>query len=67
MKGNVGRTDQLIRYILAIVLIALAIILNNYWILIPAIIIGVTAATSWCALYKILGIDTVEKDPTDKA
>lgn len=67
MKGNVGRTDQIIRYILAIALIALAIALNNYWILIPAIIIGFTAATSWCAVYRIFGIDTVEKDPSDKA
>ena len=67
MKGNVGRTDQIIRYILAIILIALSITLENYWLLIPAIIIGFTAATSWCAIYRIFGIDTVKKDPTNRA
>ncbi|MGM0436414.1 MAG: YgaP family membrane protein [Bacillota bacterium] len=62
MLGNVGKKDQMIRYILAIVLIAVSIITEIYWILIPAIIVGFTAATSWCALYKIFGIDTLEKN-----
>ena len=61
MKGNVGKKDQMIRYILAIVLIAVSIITEIYWILIPAIIVGFTAATSWCALYRIFGIDTLKK------
>ncbi|MFP4078487.1 MAG: YgaP family membrane protein [Bacillota bacterium] len=66
MKSNVGRTDQIVRYILAIVLILLSIWLENYWLLIPAIIIGFTAAISWCAVYKLFGIDTTEEDPSDK-
>ncbi len=61
MQGNVGKTDQMIRYILAIVLIAVSIITEIYWILIPAIVVGFTAATSWCALYKVLGIDTLKR------
>ncbi|MFW5893397.1 MAG: YgaP family membrane protein [Bacillota bacterium] len=66
MKGNVGKTDQMVRYVLAIILIVLSIWLQNYWLLIPAIIIGFTAAVSWCAVYKIFGIDTAERDPRDK-
>ena len=62
MQGNVGKTDQMIRYILAIVLIAVSIITEIYWILIPAIIVGFTAATSWCAIYRIFGIDTLKKN-----
>jgi heme/copper-type cytochrome/quinol oxidase subunit 2 len=61
MQGNVGKTDQMIRYILAIVLIAVSIITEIYWILIPAIIVGFTAATSWCAIYRIFGIDTLKE------
>jgi|AntRauTorckE6833_2_1112554.scaffolds.fasta_scaffold00356_9 heme/copper-type cytochrome/quinol oxidase subunit 2 len=62
MQGNVGKTDQMIRYVLAIVLIAVSIFTEIYWILIPAIIVGFTAATSWCGLYKLLGIDTLKKN-----
>jgi heme/copper-type cytochrome/quinol oxidase subunit 2 len=62
MQGNVGKTDQMIRYVLAIVLIAVSIFTEIYWILIPAIIVGFTAATSWCVLYKLLGIDTLKKN-----
>ncbi|MFW6284883.1 MAG: YgaP family membrane protein [Bacillota bacterium] len=66
MKSNVGRTDQIVRYVLAIIIILLSIWLENYWLLIPAIIIGFTAAVSWCAVYRIFGIDTTEENPADK-
>ncbi len=69
MKSNVGKVDQTIRYILAIVLIVIAVIGNSVyesnlflWLLIPAIILGFTAAISWCALYRLFGLDTCKYD-----
>ncbi len=64
MKSNVGKVDQTIRYIIAIVLIVLAAILQNawLWLLIPAVILGVTASISWCGIYKIFGVNTCKFD-----
>ncbi len=64
MKTNVGKVDQTIRYIVAIVLIVLAAIFQGVWLwlLIPAVILGVTAAISWCAIYRIFGYDTCRFD-----
>ncbi len=64
MENNVGKVDRMIRYILAIVLIVVAAIGQGhfFWLLIPAIILGFTAATSWCVLYKIIGVDTCKFD-----
>ena len=63
MKKNVGRIDQTIRYIVGIILIVLAIIFNFWWLIIPGIILGFTAAISWCGLYRIFGYDTCRFDP----
>ncbi len=64
MDNNVGKTDQAIRYILAIILIVIAVIAQGYfyWLLIPAVILGFTAAVSWCGIYKIFGINTCKID-----
>ncbi len=68
MENNVGNIDRMIRYIVAIVLIVVAAIGqgNFFWLLIPAIILGFTAATSWCALYKLIGVNTCKADTDDK-
>ncbi len=65
MNKNVGRSDQTIRYIISIVLILIAVFGNTYfesahflWLLIPAVILGFTAAFSWCGLYRVFGINT---------
>ena len=58
MKQNVGKLDQTIRYIAAIVLVVLAIVLSIWWLLIPAVILAFTAAVSWCGLYRLFGIKT---------
>jgi len=62
MQNNVGKVDQTIRYVIAVILIVIAIILEVWWLLIPAIILGFTAAVSWCGLYKIFGINTCKFD-----
>ena len=60
MKKNVGKTDSYIRYTIGAVLVVLAIVLKGWWwlLLIPAAIAIVTAATGFCGLYKIFGINT---------
>jgi heme/copper-type cytochrome/quinol oxidase subunit 2 len=65
MKQNVGKVDQAVRYILAIILVILAIILDTLWLLIPAVILAFTAAVSFCGLYKLFGVNTCKID-TDK-
>lgn len=62
MQNNVGKVDQTIRYVIAVILIVIAIILEIWWLLIPAIILGFTAAVSWCGLYKLFGINTCKFD-----
>jgi len=62
MQNNVGKIDQTVRYVIAVILIVLAIILEIWWLLIPAIILGFTAAVSWCGLYKLFGINTCKLD-----
>ncbi len=69
MKRNVGKVDQSIRYILAIILIVLAVIFQGvwYWLLLPAIILGFTASVSFCGIYRVFGINTCKFDKGDKA
>ncbi len=64
MKNNVGKVDQTIRYILAIVLIVIAVIFEGpfFWLIIPAVILGFTAAISWCGFYKLFSINTCKFD-----
>ncbi len=60
MKQNVGRIDQAVRYILAIVLVVIAAIFQGtwWWLLIPATILAFTAAVSWCGIYRLFGVNT---------
>lgn len=58
LKKNVGKIDQIIRYLIAAVLIVLAIVLPLYWLLIPAAISLFTAIFSFCGLYNLFGINT---------
>lgn len=66
MKQNVGKVDQAVRYILAIILVILAIILDTLWLLIPAVILAFTAAVSFCGLYKLFGVNTCKIKTDDK-
>ena len=71
MKSNVGKLDQTIRYIVAIILIITAVILSSEWVwawllLIPAVVLAITAAVGWCGLYKLFGVNTCKLDVKDK-
>lgn len=58
LKKNVGKVDQIIRYVLAVALITLSFVLPLYWLLIPAAILVFTALFSFCGLYTLFGINT---------
>lgn len=57
MKKNVGKTDKIIRIIIAIIIAGLGIYYQNWWGLLALLPLG-TALFSYCALYALLGINT---------
>lgn len=71
MKKNVGKTDKIIRLVVAAVLgillatgtIALASVLGTI-LAIVAVIFVFTALVNWCAIYALIGASTC---PTEKA
>ena len=63
MAGNVGRLDAVIRGSLAVVLFVAAAAVTDHIIislgvLLCGLVIGVTALTRDCPIYRRLGIDT---------
>ncbi len=60
MEVNVGKSDKLIRFILAIVIAIAGFYFKSWWGLV-AIVPFLTAVISFCPLYKILGITTCKK------
>ena len=66
MTKNVGKTDKIVRIVLAIILAALdyfEVVKGGYsWVLsIVAIVLFVTALINFCPLYTLLGKNTCEK------
>jgi hypothetical protein len=57
MEKNVGKIDKIIRYVLAAVSAYLGYSVSA-WFYIVTVIALVTAATGFCALYPLLGINT---------
>jgi len=62
MKANVGKTDKIIRIIIALIIAAVGVYFNSWWGLL-AIIPLATALVSFCGLYSLFGISTC---PTKK-
>jgi hypothetical protein len=64
--ANVGKTDRIIRIIIAILLFIISIVISG-WLRIILIIIGImlliTTITRFCGLYKLLGINTCKFNP----
>ncbi len=70
MEVNVGKVDRIVRAVIGVIALILAVIpfvgytfLFNEWVQliifgIIAVIMFFTAATSYCPLYKIFGINT---------
>ncbi len=67
MKCNLGKTDKIIRLIVALAGLILGFVVNPWYFLITLIGI-VTAGVSFCPLYTLLGINTCHvKDKEEKA
>jgi hypothetical protein len=66
MKKNVGKTDMIVRLVLAAILVLLYFVLGNKLLalicVILAIILALTAVTGVCPLYYILRVNTAEKE-----
>ena len=60
MEVNVGKTDKLMRFIVAIVIAIAGIYFKSWWGLV-SIVPLLTALISFCPLYKIWGITTCKK------
>lgn len=57
MKCNVGYTDKIVRFTLAVIIGALGFYFKSWWGLL-AIVPLITGLISFCPLYKILGLNT---------
>lgn len=60
MKKNVGKTDKIIRTVLAVVFAYLGYTVNP-WFYLAAAIALITAITGMCAIYQVLGMNTKNK------
>jgi hypothetical protein len=57
MEKNVGKTDKLFRYILAVVFFSMGILFHwGFYIL--GLVMVVTGYIGFCGLYKLFGIST---------
>ncbi len=65
MPCNEGKTDRMIRGVVAIagIVIAIATGFNALGIvaLVIGVIMGVTAATGFCPIYRVLNVDTCKR------
>ncbi len=57
MKCNVGNTDKLVRFTLAIIIAAVGFYFKSWWALL-AIVPLITGLISFCPLYKFFGLNT---------
>lgn len=66
MKKNVGKTDMIVRLVLAALAVILYFVLDNKLLgivlLILAIVLVVTALTRTCPIWYIFRADTLEKE-----
>jgi hypothetical protein len=65
MKINVGSIDKVARIILGLGLIVFALITQNWWGLI-GIVPLLTAFMSFCPVYSLFNVSTVQKVKTEK-
>jgi len=65
MKKNIGKTDMIVRLVLAAVLVILYFVVNakilGLIFIILAIILALTALTRTCPIWYIFRTDTLEK------
>jgi len=56
-KENVGRVDQIIRYVLAAFFLLFGLVVSPYFLIGTAVLV-LTAYFKFCGLYRIFGIGT---------
>jgi len=61
MTCNIGTTDRIVRVLLGVAIIAAGLYFKSWWGLIGLVPLA-TAATGWCAVYRLIGISTCEAD-----
>lgn len=64
MKPNVGRTDQIIRGVVGLVILVLGTVLGSYWGWLGLVLL-VSAASAWCPIYRIIGFSTLRQSGRD--
>jgi hypothetical protein len=57
MKCNVGKTDQILRIILGVVIIGAGLFAQSLWALVGLVPI-ITGVLKWCPAYLPLGVST---------
>jgi uncharacterized membrane protein len=60
MEKNIGKTDKIVRVILAVIFAAIGYAYSPWLYLVSAVLL-VTVWTGFCLPYRLLGISTVEK------
>lgn len=60
MKSNVGTVDRLLRIILGLIIAILGVVLDSWWGLIGIIPLA-TGLFSFCPMYYLLKISTLNK------
>ena len=59
MHLNVGGIDQILRFVLGVVICTIVVIYNNSWVLVGLIPL-VTGTMSWCPLYNLVGLSSLK-------
>ena len=57
MENNVGKTDKIIRSIIALVFLYLSFKYNYWWLIVAGLLL-ITIVTGFCGPYKLLGMNT---------
>ena len=68
MTANVGSTDKVIRLVLALAVVVVAFVAGissvlGIVLLVVGAVLGVTALTGFCPLYRVLGMSTCPARP----
>ncbi|MEI6850317.1 MAG: DUF2892 domain-containing protein [archaeon] len=59
MTKNIGKTDKIVRWVIAIIAAYFGYVASPWFYIITAVAI-ITALTSWCGLYDLLGVNTIK-------
>lgn len=63
MNANVGKTDKIVRLVLALVLFSLFFVLEGdlKWAGLLGIVPLMTGLINWCPLYTLFGVNTCKR------